>query len=65
MDDLAITLGAARRRSWSFHEVTTGAANDLEKVTATSKAMIMRYGMSEKLGPRVLGRDQEHAVPRP
>jgi cell division protease FtsH len=39
--------------------VTTGAANDLEKVTATSKAMIMRYGMSEKLGPRVLGRSHD------
>jgi cell division protease FtsH len=39
--------------------VTTGAANDLERVTATSKQMVMRFGMSEKLGPRVLGRSQE------
>jgi cell division protease FtsH len=39
--------------------VTTGAANDLEKVTHTAKQMIMRYGMSEKLGPRVLGRNQD------
>jgi cell division protease FtsH len=39
--------------------VTTGAANDLEKVTSTSKHMIMRYGMSEKLGPRVLGRNHD------
>src|SRR5204862_8240598 len=42
-----------------FHEVTTGAANDLEKVTSTSKSMIMRFGMSEKLGPRVLGRGHD------
>jgi cell division protease FtsH len=28
-------------------------------VTSTAKAMIMRYGMSEKLGPRVLGRNQD------
>ena len=33
----------------SFNEVTTGAANDLEKVTSTAKQMIMRFGMSEKL----------------
>src|SRR5207247_5049604 len=42
-----------------FNEVTTGAANDLEKVTSTAKQMIMRFGMSEKLGPRVLGRNQD------
>jgi cell division protease FtsH len=42
-----------------FHEVTTGAANDLEKVTSTSKSMIMRFGMSEKLGPRVLGHSND------
>jgi cell division protease FtsH len=39
-------------------EITTGASNDIEKVTATSKAMVMKYGMSEKLGPRALGHDQ-------
>ena len=49
MDDLAMTLGGRAAEEPVFHEVTTGAANDLEKVTATSKAMIMRYGMSEKL----------------
>src|SRR2546430_12905644 len=32
---------------------------DLEKITHTAKQMIMRYGMSEKLGPRVLGRNQD------
>jgi cell division protease FtsH len=61
MDDLAMTLGGRAAEELVFHEVTTGAANDLEKVTATAKAMIMRYGMSEKLGPRVLGRD--HSQP--
>jgi cell division protease FtsH len=39
--------------------VTTGAANDLEKVTHTAKQMVMRFGMSEKLGPRVLGRNHD------
>ncbi len=59
MDDLAMTLGGRAAEELVFHEVTTGAANDIEKVTATSKAMIMRYGMSEKLGPRVLGRSHD------
>ena len=59
MHQMAMTLGGRAAEEIVFHEVTTGAANDLEKVTATSKAMIMRFGMSEKLGPRVLGHSNE------
>ena len=59
MDELAMTLGGRAAEELVFHEITTGAANDLEKVTATSKQMIMRFGMSEKLGPRVLGRNHD------
>jgi cell division protease FtsH len=59
MDDLAMTLGGRAAEELVFNEITTGAANDLEKVTTTAKQMIMRYGMSEKLGPRVLGRNHD------
>src|SRR5919202_572722 len=59
MDDLAMTLGGRAAEELVFHEITTGAANDLEKVTHIAKQMIMRYGMSEKLGPRVLGRNHD------
>jgi cell division protease FtsH len=59
MDQLAMTLGGRAAEELVFHEVTTGAANDLEKVTSTAKHMIMRYGMSEKLGPRTLGRNHD------
>jgi cell division protease FtsH len=59
MDQLASVLGGRAAEELVFNEVTTGAANDLEKVTHTAKQMIMRYGMSEKLGPRVLGRNQD------
>src|SRR6188472_1415591 len=59
MDELAMTLGGRAAEELVFHEVTTGAANDLERVTSTSKQMIMRFGMSEKLGPRVLGRNHD------
>ena len=54
-DQLAMTLGGRAAEELVFNEITTGASNDIEKVTATSKAMVMRYGMSEKLGPRALG----------
>ncbi len=58
MDTLAMTLGGRAAEEVVFGEMTTGAANDLEKVTATAKQMVMRYGMSEELGPRTLGHDQ-------
>src|SRR5262245_14408336 len=59
MDQMPMNLGGRAAEELVFHEVTTGAANDLEKVTGTAKHMIMRYGMSEKLGPRVLGRNHD------
>ena len=57
-DSMAMTLGGRAAEEIVFGEITTGASNDIEKVTATAKAMVMRYGMSERLGPRVFGHDQ-------
>ena len=54
-----MTLGGRAAEELVFNEVTTGAANDLEKITTTAKAMVMRFGMSEKLGPRVLGHNRD------
>jgi cell division protease FtsH len=56
-DTMAMTLGGRAAEEIVFGEVTTGASNDLEKVTATAKQMVMRFGMSDKLGPRVFGHD--------
>ncbi len=56
-DTMAMTLGGRAAEEICFEEITTGASNDLEKVTATAKQMVMRFGMSEKLGPRVFGHD--------
>jgi cell division protease FtsH len=56
-DTMAMTLGGRAAEEIVFGEVTTGASNDIEKVTATAKQMVMRFGMSERLGPRVFGHD--------
>jgi cell division protease FtsH len=56
-DAMAMTLGGRAAEEIVFGEITTGASNDIEKVTATAKQMVMRFGMSEKLGPRVFGHD--------
>ena len=57
-DTMAMTLGGRAAEEIVFSEITTGASNDLEKVTETAKQMVMRYGMSERLGPRVFGHDR-------
>ena len=56
-DTMAMTLGGRAAEEIVFGEITTGASNDLEKVTATAKPMVMRFGMSETLGARVFGHD--------
>jgi cell division protease FtsH len=57
LDTMAMTLGGRAAEEIVFGEITTGASNDIEKVTATAKQMVMRFGMSEKLGLRVFGHD--------
>jgi len=57
MDQLAMILGGRAAEELVFSEITTGAANDLERATAMSRQMITRFGMSDKLGPRVFGTD--------
>jgi cell division protease FtsH len=59
LEQIAMTMGGRAAEEIVFNEITTGAANDIEKVTSTAKQMVMRFGMSEKLGPRVLGRNHD------
>ncbi len=58
MAQLAMMLGGRAAERVVFDEVTTGASNDLERVTSTARQMVTRFGMSEKLGPMALGQHQ-------
>ncbi len=58
-DQLAFALGGRAAEELVFGEATTGAANDLEQVTELARAMVTRYGMSEKLGPMTFGQKEE------
>ena len=58
MSQLAMMLGGRAAESVTFEEITTGASNDLERVTSTARQMVTRYGMSDKLGPLTLGQSQ-------
>ena len=56
-DDLAMMLGGyvAERLIYGDEQLTTGPSSDLKKATQTVTAMVMQYGMSDKLGPRQYG----------
>ncbi len=58
-DMLAGILGGRAAEETVFNEITTGASNDLEKVTEIARSMVQRWGMSEKLGPLVYGKKEE------
>jgi hypothetical protein len=54
-DAMAMCLGGRTAEELAFEEPTTGAENDIEKVTRIARAMVTEYGMSDALGPQQLG----------
>jgi cell division protease FtsH len=58
-DLIASTLGGRISEEIVFGEITTGASDDLRKVTKMARAMVTQYGMSPALGARVYGEKQE------
>ncbi|HEY9811570.1 MAG TPA: ATP-dependent zinc metalloprotease FtsH3 [Halomicronema sp.] len=59
-NQMAVALGGRLAEEIIFgeEEVTTGASNDLQQVARVARQMVMRFGMSERLGPVALGRQQ-------
>ncbi len=55
-DDITALLGGRVAEELVYNQTTTGASNDLERVTRISRAMVCEYGMSERLGTLALGR---------
>jgi len=51
LDDIAVSLGGYIAEKLIFKDITTGASNDLQVLTALARDMVTRYGMSEKMGP--------------
>lgn len=62
LDRITMTLGGrvAEEIVYGKDNVTTGASNDLEKVTALARNMVTTYGMSDKMGSLQYGKSQEH-----
>jgi cell division protease FtsH len=58
-DFLAFALGGHMAERLIFGEVTTGASNDIERVTVMARRMVTEYGMSDHIGPIALGKKDE------
>jgi cell division protease FtsH len=56
LDEMTVMLAGRAAEEVVFGEVTTGAQNDLERVTDLARRMVCEFGMSERLGPVTLGR---------
>ena len=54
LDDIAVSLGGYIAEKMVYGDITTGASNDLQVLTALARDMVTRYGMSEKFGPMAL-----------
>ena len=50
LQDITTLLGGRVAEEIIFGDITTGASNDIKRATATARAMVMQYGMSEKIG---------------
>lgn len=59
IDNMAVLLGGYAAEKIYFDEVTTGASNDLKKITQMARQMVTQYGMDTKLGPRTFGEKEE------
>lgn len=58
-DQIAMLLGGRIAEEIIFDEMTTGASNDIERATELARKMITQYGMSDKIGPRTIGKKNE------
>lgn len=59
LDDMVFTLGGRAAEELVFDDITSGASNDLERVTRMARSMVTRLGMSDELGPMVYGQKEE------
>ena len=50
-EDIVVCLGGRVAEALVLGDISTGASNDIEKATATARNMVVKYGMSETLGP--------------
>lgn len=58
-ENIVVLLGGRVAEELTLDDISTGASNDLERVSATARQMVTKYGMSTKLGPMTFGDGEE------
>ena len=58
-EEIAVLLAGRASEQLVLEDISTGASNDIERATKIARAMVCRYGFSDKLGPMIYGSDQE------
>ena len=58
-EDIVVLLGGRVAEALVLGDISTGASNDIERATKTARSMVVKYGMSEALGPIAYGSDNE------
>ena len=59
-EELVVLLGGRVAEALVLDDISTGASNDIERATQIARAMVTKYGMSEKLGPITYGSDDSN-----
>ena len=59
IDSMAVLLGGYAAEKIFFKELTTGASNDLKRITEIARRLVTQFGMNDKLGPRTFGEREE------
>jgi cell division protease FtsH len=62
LDDIAVSLGGYIAEKMVYGDITTGASNDLQVLTALARNMVARYGMSDKMGPIAFAASAQRAM---
>jgi cell division protease FtsH len=60
LDTLCVLLAGRAAEEIVFNELSTGASNDLERITKLARSYVCKFGMSKTLGPQTFGRQQEN-----
>lgn len=62
LDDIAMTFGGYVAEEMMYGEITTGPSGDLEQATAMARNMVVRYGMSDVVGPLALENERNKVI---